>query len=180
MWEHRATLLLTRADVRALLDLDACIDAVEAAFRAHADGASLSLGVLGTHVPGGGFHVKTAGLMSSARSPSGRAYYAAKVNANFPANPAQRGLPTIQGVIALHDAEDGRLLALLDSMEITTLRTAAATAVAAPMPIDRPPASQPITKPAAGTVASSAARRPPSRSASDSSATPHPPPPWKT
>ena len=131
MWEHRATLLLTRADVRALLDLDACINAVEAAFRAHADGATITPGVLGTHVPGGGFHVKTAGLMRPARPPGGRAYYAAKVNANFPENAARRQLPTIQGVIALHDAEDGRLLALLDSMEITTLRTAAATAAAA-------------------------------------------------
>ena len=124
--DHPATLLLTRADVRALLDLDACIDAVEAAFRAHADGATLAPGVLGTHVSGGGFHVKTAGLTSG-----GRAYYAAKVNANFPENGARHDLPTIQGVITLHDAVDGRLLALLDSMEITAVRTAAATAVAA-------------------------------------------------
>ena len=129
--EHPTTLLLTRADVRALLDLDACIDAVEAAFRAHAEGATLAPGVLGTHVPGGGFHVKTAGLARRGRQADDRAFYAAKVNANFPENPARRGLPTIQGVIALHDAENGRLLALLDSMEITTLRTAAATAVAA-------------------------------------------------
>jgi ornithine cyclodeaminase/alanine dehydrogenase-like protein (mu-crystallin family) len=34
-------------------------------------------------------------------------------------------------VIALFDAEDGRVLALLDSIEITALRTAAATAIAA-------------------------------------------------
>jgi ornithine cyclodeaminase/alanine dehydrogenase-like protein (mu-crystallin family) len=40
-------------------------------------------------------------------------------------------LPTIQGVVSLHDASDGSLLALMDSMELTTLRTAAATAVAA-------------------------------------------------
>ena len=120
------TLILTRADVRELLDMDACIDAVEAAFRAHAEGATLPSGVLGTHAPDGGFHVKTAGLTRG-----GRAYYAAKINANFPGNPARHGLPTIQGVVTLHDARDGRLLALLDSIEITTLRTAAATAVAA-------------------------------------------------
>jgi ornithine cyclodeaminase/alanine dehydrogenase-like protein (mu-crystallin family) len=40
-------------------------------------------------------------------------------------------LPTIQGVIALFDAESGYPLALLDSLEITALRTGAATAVAA-------------------------------------------------
>ena len=124
----RDTLVLTRTDVQALLDMTACIAAVQAAFRAHAEGATLPPGVLGTHVPGGGFHVKTAGL---ATNDGARSYFATKTNANFPGNPAQRGLPTIQGVISLHDATDGSLLGLLDSMQITTLRTAAATAVAA-------------------------------------------------
>jgi ornithine cyclodeaminase/alanine dehydrogenase-like protein (mu-crystallin family) len=119
--------VLTRGDVRALLDMDACIAAVAAAFRAQAAGATLPSGVLGTHVPGGGFHVKTAGLGRA----GARSYFAAKINANFPGNRALHGLPTIQGVISLHDATDGVLLAVLDSMEITTLRTAAATAVAA-------------------------------------------------
>jgi alanine dehydrogenase len=121
----RQTLLLSRTDVRALLDMDSCIHAVEAAFRAQTDGATLPSGVLGTRACGGGFHVKTAGLTRD------RVYYAAKINANFPGNPSQHGLPTIQGVVALFDATDGTLLALIDSMEITTLRTAAATAVAA-------------------------------------------------
>jgi ornithine cyclodeaminase/alanine dehydrogenase-like protein (mu-crystallin family) len=58
-------------------------------------------------------------------------YYAAKINANFPGNPQRYGLPTIQGVIGLFDATNGRLLALIDSIEITSIRTAAATAVAA-------------------------------------------------
>lgn len=119
------TLLFTRTDVRRLLDLDACIAAVEAAFRAHAAGATIPPGVLGSHVEGGGFHVKTAGLLGA--SPR----YAAKINANFPGNSARHGLPTIQGVAALYDASDGRLLALMDSGELTALRTAAATAVAA-------------------------------------------------
>lgn len=121
----RPTLLLSRADVRALLDMDSCIAAVESAFQAQADGVTLPAGALGTHVPDGGFHVKAAGLTCE------RAYYAAKINANFPKNPLRHGLPTIQGVVALFDATNGVLLALMDSMEITTLRTAAATAVAA-------------------------------------------------
>jgi ornithine cyclodeaminase/alanine dehydrogenase-like protein (mu-crystallin family) len=53
-----------------------------------------------------------------------------KVNSNFPGNPA-RGLPTIQGAVLLYDAGDGRLLAIMDSGEITSGRTAAASAVAA-------------------------------------------------
>ena len=121
----RPTLLLTRGDVRALLDLDACIAAVESAFRAEADGTTVPPAVLGVHVDGGGFHIKTAGLLA------GPPRFAMKINANFPGNPARHGLPTIQGVVSLHDARDGSLLALLDSIEITILRTAAATAVAA-------------------------------------------------
>jgi len=111
------TILLSRADVERLLTPHACIAAVEEAFCELAEGKVGPPGVLGMH----GFHVKAARLGT---------YFAAKLNANFPGNPA-RGLPTIQGVVVLSDATDGRLLALMDSMSITALRTAAATAVAA-------------------------------------------------
>jgi alanine dehydrogenase len=120
-----ATRVLTCRDVHTLLDMESCIDAVERAFRLHATNATLEPAVLGTHVPGGGFHVKVAGLLGE------RPLYAAKVNANFPRNPSENGLPTIQGVLALYDATNGILLALMDSSEITALRTAAASAVAA-------------------------------------------------
>jgi alanine dehydrogenase len=119
-------LLLTRQDVAALLSLPDCIDAVEQAFGRFARGElPLAPGVLGAHVPGGGFHIKTAGLGGSP------GYFAAKINANFPRNLETSGLPTIQGLIALFDAGCGRPLALLDSIEITILRTAAASALAA-------------------------------------------------
>lgn len=118
-------LLLARHDVEALLGFDGCTDAVEAAFRLHAQGLSLSPGVLSVPAREGGFHVKAAGLQLA------RLYFAAKTNANFPENPRRHGLPAIQGVIVLCDAEDGRPLAVMDSIEVTTRRTAAATAVAA-------------------------------------------------
>jgi len=86
------TRLLSRRDVQSLLDVASCIEAVESAFRLHAAGATIGPAMLGTHVAGGGFHVKVAGVTGS------RGYYAAKVNANFPENPRVRGLPTIQGV----------------------------------------------------------------------------------
>jgi alanine dehydrogenase len=98
---------------------------VEAAFRLHSEGRSLAPAVLGVPAGEGGFHVKAAGL------DLGRRYFAAKTNANFPANPRKNGLPAIQGVIVLCDADDGSVLAVMDSMEVTTRRTAAATAVAA-------------------------------------------------
>ena len=122
----RDTLVLSRHDVRRLMSMDECIDAVETAFRDHALGRSISPGILGSHVPGGGFHVKTAGLVSDRQS-----VFVAKVNANFPGNPSRFGLPTIQGVIVMYDAINGRPLAILDSIEITSIRTAAASAVAA-------------------------------------------------
>jgi alanine dehydrogenase len=119
------TLILTRSDVAALLDTDDCIAAVEQGFRLHALGQTPAPAVLGVHVTGGGFHVKAAGLTL------GRSYFAAKCNGNFPDNRARFGLPTIQGVVILCDAERGTPLAVMDSGEITALRTAAATAVAA-------------------------------------------------
>src|SRR5260370_17526328 len=119
------TLVLTRRDVQRLLGMDDCIAAVEAAFRLHAEGRSLSPGVLGVRAPDGGFHIKAAGLEL------GRLYFAAKTNANFSGNPRLHGLPAIQGVIVLCDAQNGSPLAGRDSMEVTCRRTAAATAVAA-------------------------------------------------
>src|SRR5215207_3242087 len=126
MMETEAMLLLTRSEVASLLGLAECIDAVEEAFRLHFEGRSLPPGVLETLTGDGGFHIKAAGIKLAART-----YYAAKVNANFPENMSKCGLPTIQGVIALYDGESGYPLALLDSIEITALRTGAATAVAA-------------------------------------------------
>jgi ornithine cyclodeaminase/alanine dehydrogenase-like protein (mu-crystallin family) len=108
-----------------LLSLEECIAAVENAFLLLGQGRTEAPGVLGIHVQDGGFHIK-AGLL-----PLSRPYFAAKVNANFPANGQRFGLPTIQGVILLADCVNGQPLALMDSMEVTALRTAAATAVAA-------------------------------------------------
>jgi alanine dehydrogenase len=119
------TLILTQQDVRALLGFDECIVAVEAAFRLHAEGRSLAPGMLAVPSREGGFHIKAAGLELS------RLYFAAKTNANFSGNPRRHGLPAIQGVIVLCDGEDGRPLAVMDSIEVTVRRTAAATAVAA-------------------------------------------------
>jgi ornithine cyclodeaminase/alanine dehydrogenase-like protein (mu-crystallin family) len=128
------TLVFTRLDVQQLLGVDECTAAVERAFRLHAEGTSLPPGVLGVPAPDGGFHIKAAGLKLD------RLYFAAKVNANYPGNPRQHGLPAIQGVIVLCDAGNGRPLAVMDSMEVTARRTAAATAVAAKW-LARPSAS---------------------------------------
>lgn len=122
---NHSTLLFTRSDVAALLGLPECIDAVAQAFRLHAEGKIAPPGILGMHVEGGSFHIKAAAL------PGAPSYFAAKTNANFPGNPKARGLPTIQGAILLFDAANGCPLAIMDSAEVTSLRTGATTAVAA-------------------------------------------------
>lgn len=119
------TFLLTGADVERLLTPALCIGAVEDAFRRLALGEVPAPGILGMHHGAGGFHVK-AGFLTVDERP----YFAAKLNANFPDNP-KRGLPTIQGAVILSDAERGTPLAIMDSIAITALRTAAASAVAA-------------------------------------------------
>jgi len=119
------TLLLSRAEVERLLTPDLCIAAVENAFRLLAEGKVPPPGILGMHAVEGRFHVK-AGFLTLDRP-----YFAAKLNANFPGNGARHGLPTIQGALLLSDASNGAPLAIMDSMSITALRTAAASAVAA-------------------------------------------------
>src|SRR5262249_38358311 len=106
-------LLLRGSDVARLLPIRECITVVENAFRKYARGELPAPGVLAEHAEHGGFHIKTA---ISADLDS--RYFAAKVNANFPSNPARLGLPTIQGLVLLFDAANGRPLAILDSIEL--------------------------------------------------------------
>jgi len=121
-----ATRVISGRDVNALLDMDASIDAVARAFALHAAGQSLRPCSLAIEVPPGMAHVKAAGLMID-----GRRCIAVKTNVNIPGNREERGLPTIQGVLVLCDADSGLPLAVMDSISVTTRRTAAATAVAA-------------------------------------------------
>src|ERR1700758_4408475 len=123
--KQQEVLRLTPQEVRDLVPMDECIAAVEQAFRFYGEGAAVPSEVLSMHVPQGGFHIK-AGLLDV-----GRQYFGAKVNGNFPENGPRFGLPTIQGIIVLCDAQRGCPLAIMDSRDITSLRTGAATAVAA-------------------------------------------------
>jgi alanine dehydrogenase len=118
--------LLSGSEVERLLDMPSCIRAVADAFRARGAGRRAPSGVLGLELlDGGSLHAKLAYLEIS------RPYAAAKINANIPGNPAERGLPTIQGVLVLFDASSGVPLAVMDSATITAMRTAATSAVAA-------------------------------------------------
>ena len=119
------TILLSSADISALMKPADYLKAVESGFIAARKGQTASPHPLHIPVPLGGFHAKGAHLAS------GRGYVALKLNGNLPGNPERTGLPTIQGALLLCDAASGSLLAVMDSIEITLRRTAAASALAA-------------------------------------------------
>lgn len=119
------TLLLSRSEVARLFTMPECIEAVEKMFRRLGEGELPPPGILGIKSERGGLHIK-AGLL-----PSDRDYIVAKLNTNFPGNRSEHDLPTIQGLIVVCDGTNGRPLAVLDSIDITIKRTAAASAVAA-------------------------------------------------
>jgi alanine dehydrogenase len=118
-------LILSRRDIAGLMRPADYLGAVERGFRAAAAGEAFA--PMPMHIPArdGGFHAKGAAIGGE------RAYVALKLNGNFPANPAERALPTVQGALILCDAETGSPLALMDSIEVTLRRTAAASALAA-------------------------------------------------
>ena len=121
---RRDTLLLSRAYIHERIPVSAFLPAMREAFLA------LDRGELQNPSPGhlrgegGGVHIKAAAGIERFGK------IVVKMNANFPGNPA-RGLPTVQGVVAVFDARSGELLALMDSIEITARRTAAASTLAA-------------------------------------------------
>jgi ornithine cyclodeaminase/alanine dehydrogenase-like protein (mu-crystallin family) len=118
------TLILARRDIAELMTPADWLEAAETAFAATAEGRAKAPPPMHLEGSGGAFHAKGASLELG-----GRRYAALKLNGNFPGN--RDGLPTIQGAVLLGDGGTGTLLAILDSIELTLRRTAAATALAA-------------------------------------------------
>jgi ornithine cyclodeaminase/alanine dehydrogenase-like protein (mu-crystallin family) len=107
-------LLLSKAEVASLLDVDELLDALAGAFRGlSADHASVppriaalaELGMLGA--PGVALGAKPVTV--------------------FPGN-HERGLPSHQALIVTFGEEDGRVVAVMDGRHITAVRTGAAAA----------------------------------------------------
>ncbi len=118
--------MITSAEILARVRMPEAIDAVERAFKALSAGHIQPPVSVSLAVPDGTFHVKACAAASNGYS----RLFVAKINPNFPGNRACDGLPTIQGVVAVFDSSNGRLLAMMESGVITSLRTAATTAVA--------------------------------------------------
>jgi alanine dehydrogenase len=117
-------LVLSRADLEAVLEVEAVMAAVEEAFRQYArDGVRLlprqSLGLEGRDV-----------LLLMPCAVRGAAALGTKMVTVYPDN-ARRGLPTVMASYLLHDPATGEPLAFMEADYLTGLRTGATSALAA-------------------------------------------------
>ena len=113
-------LVLTRAQVRELLDLDLLLDALERAFvELSAGRASVPPRIAAKHRAG----LPRRDARIRGRRPRGEA------RLGLPRTTTRPGCPSHQATIALFDEETGTPLALLDGTEITAARTGASSAV---------------------------------------------------
>jgi ornithine cyclodeaminase len=125
------TLLLSRSDLERLLGVDECLDALRRGFLA--EPSPVAAQRVHTDLPGPGTATALIpGLVEGVPA------YTVKVNAKFPGS-----RPALRGVVCLHDARDGELLALLDSATVTAWRTGLSAALG----------THALARPAARTVA---------------------------
>jgi len=110
--------------IRELLPMPACVDAMAEAMVAASTGqVATPPRIIMPLIDRSGYFGVMPGSSAAPR------VYGAKIISLHPANPG-RGLPAIQGFVALFDHETGTPTALLDGAEITGLRTAAASGLA--------------------------------------------------
>jgi ornithine cyclodeaminase/alanine dehydrogenase-like protein (mu-crystallin family) len=120
-----SVLVLSEQEVRELLPMDECIEAMDGVLRSLARGELHQPLRFLTRAPG------AEGLMGFMPAHRGGAepVWSLKEIVIAPRNPA-RGLDAHQGAVILHDGETGELRALLNASPITEIRTAAVSAVA--------------------------------------------------
>ena len=118
-------IVLGRAEVRALLDLDVLVDALAGAMADLSAGDASAPPRVAAEVPEReGFLAAMPGYVPSVGA------LTTKLVSLFPRN-AGTAVPTHQAVIAAFDPADGSPVALLDGTEITAARTAAGSALSA-------------------------------------------------
>lgn len=116
-------LFLSRADVEALLEPGALIDALADGFLALTEGRVNAPDRIGLEVPGAGFLLAMPG-----HQPGGP--IAVKLVSVFEGN-AALGLPSHHALIGLFDGQTGVPRAVMDGAHITALRTAGGAALSA-------------------------------------------------
>ena len=118
-------IVLSEHDVRELLDMESCIEAMTDVL------ASLARGELYNplrSIARSEGADTLLGLMPAYRSAPAKAYGLKEI-VIVPTNPS-RGLDTHMGGVLLHDGDNGELLAIMNASPITEIRTAAVSAVA--------------------------------------------------
>jgi alanine dehydrogenase len=113
-----STLILSRQEVAALLDMREVMRTVEQAFRDYAEGRAQMPAKVYLQVPKGDFRAMPAAVPN--------AVGVKWVNVH-PDNHT-RGLPTVLGIIICSDPDTAYPLAIMDATEITAYRTAATSA----------------------------------------------------
>ena len=117
--------MLTERDIEQQLTMREAIDAVELAFRQHAQGRTLmpARTTMMLEKSGGSISLMPSYLEEEQ-------IVATKIISIFPTN-LSRGLPTSQAHILVNDPRTGNLVALLEASHLTAMRTGAVTGVAA-------------------------------------------------
>jgi alanine dehydrogenase len=118
-----STLILTEADVRAVLTMEAAVAAVERAFLCHGQGDALMPPKVYVDLPEvpGDFRAMPARALGAV---------GVKWVNSHPENPGRHGLPTVMGLYILSDPQTALPLAVMDATLLTAFRTGAAGAVA--------------------------------------------------
>jgi ornithine cyclodeaminase/alanine dehydrogenase-like protein (mu-crystallin family) len=120
-----SVLIVPEHDVRRLLSMDECIEAMDNVLRALTRGELHQPLRFVTRPPGA---ESLMGFMPAHRSGVGTRWSLKEI-VIVPGNSA-RGLDAHQGAVLLHDGETGELQAILNASPITEIRTAAVSAVA--------------------------------------------------
>lgn len=115
------TLLLTRSDVSRHLDALSLLGAMREAFKADAEGRTVS-----PQRARAALHPEGTAIAIFPGAVPGVPAYSVKVHAKFPAQ-----TPAIRGLLQLHDLQTGDLLALMDSGQLTAVRTGVVGALGA-------------------------------------------------
>ncbi|MDQ3250592.1 MAG: ornithine cyclodeaminase [Chloroflexota bacterium] len=119
-------LILSRHDVESLLTMPAAIAAVEEGFRQLAQGHVVMPQRAATPIaPHAGLHLSMPAFVGGEPGT-----LTIKIVTVYSENERRFGLPTIQGMLLLYDARNGRLLAMMDAEYLTAVRTGAASGVA--------------------------------------------------
>lgn len=119
-------LILSRHDVEQLLTMRDTLAAVEEGFRQLAQGNVVMPQRAATQVaPYNGLHLSMPAFVGG-----GIGALTIKIVTVYGDNSARYGLSTVQGLLLVHDAQTGQVLAMMDAEHLTAMRTGAASGVA--------------------------------------------------